>query len=206
MRARCAILMAQVTVELREIELRNKPQAMLLASPKGTVPVLQLANGEVLAESLDIMDWAVQQNAELSQEIVKLQQAAALIQWNDGNFKYYLDRYKYADRYPEYPALAYRQQGELFLAELEQRLQRDPYLSGASFSLVDAAIAPFIRQFAAVDSDWFATAPYPAVQCWLQQFMRSRIFNAVMIKYQPWQVNDPPILYGGPDCLGTESD
>ena len=197
MRARLAIIMAQVTVELREIELRNKPQAMLLASPKGTVPVLQLPNGQVLAESLDIMFWALKQNAKLSQESTELKQAAALIEWNDGDFKYYLDRYKYADRYPQSPAIAYRRQGEPFLAELEQRLQLKPYLGGAGFSLLDAAIVPFIRQFAAVDSGWFATAPYPAVRSWLQQFTSSRLFIAMMHKFQPWQADDPPILFGG---------
>ncbi len=169
----------------------------------GPAVSLTQRHSEVLAESLDIMHWAVQQNAALSQESAGLEQAAALIEWNDGDFKYDLDRYKYADRYPDMPAMSYRQQGERFLAELDRRLQRDPYLSGASFSLVDAAIAPFIRQFAAVDSDWFATAPYPAVRHWLQQFISSRVFKTVMHKYQPWQVNDPPILFGGPDCLGA---
>lgn len=196
MRARFAIVMAQATVELREIELRNKPESMLLASAKGTVPVLQLANGNVLAESLDIMYWAAEQATALSQEITKLKQASTLIQWNDGDFKQHLDRYKYADRYPEFPAQIYRQQGERFLTELEQRLQHHPYLSGASLSLVDAAIAPFIRQFAAVESDWFSTAPYPAVRNWLHRFVTSTAFAVVMHKYPPWQVNDPPTLFG----------
>ena len=197
MRARLAMVMAQVTVELREIELRHKPEALLLVSPKGTVPVLQLANGEVIEESLDIMAWATQQHPKLKMERVSLQQAESLILWNDGDFKYYLDRYKYADRYPEFPVLAYRQQGERFLTELQLRLQRRRYLGGPEFSLVDAAIAPFIRQFAAVDSDWFAAAPYPAVQAWLQRFVASPVFEAVMGKYPPWQANDPPRLFAG---------
>ncbi|MFM1955905.1 MAG: hypothetical protein RIR20_725, partial [Pseudomonadota bacterium] len=40
MRARMALRYAGVDVEIREISLREKPQSMLLASPKGTVPVL----------------------------------------------------------------------------------------------------------------------------------------------------------------------
>ena len=62
MRARLAIVSAQLEVELREVELRNKPESLLLASPKGTVPVLVLDNGQVLDESLDIMNWALRQN------------------------------------------------------------------------------------------------------------------------------------------------
>lgn len=112
MRARLAIAYAVVAVELREIELRNKPQAMLLISPKGTVPVLQLENGKVLDESLAIMLWALQQNdPEHWLKVSCLANAKALIRRNDEQFKYYLDRYKYADRYPAYSELYYRQQG-----------------------------------------------------------------------------------------------
>lgn len=143
MRARLAIRHAMIKVELREIELRSKPTQMLAASPKGTVPVLVLADGAVIDESLDIMRWALQQNDP--GEWLQVNDFEALIQTNDSSFKYNLDRYKYADRYPEYPAGFYRQQGELFLAELERRLMRTQYLCGSYFSIADAAIAPFIR-------------------------------------------------------------
>ena len=163
MRARLAIAYANVAVELREVELRNKPQAMLLVSPKATVPVLQLKNGRVLDESLDIMLWALQQNdPEHWLKVAGLDHAKALIRGNDELFKYYLDRYKYADRYPAYSELYYRQQGELFLADLESLLTQRTYLSGDQFSLADAAILPFIRQFCAVEPAWFKDSPYPA--------------------------------------------
>ena len=166
MRARLAIATAQVEVELREIELRNKPESLLLASPKGTVPVLQLGNSEVIDESRDIMLWALQQHdPELWLEKHWLNQAEQLIQWNDGEFKYYLDRYKYADRYPERSELEYREQGKFFLTELERRLSQQLYLCGDHFSLADASILPFIRQFAAVDTAWFETSPYGNCQC-----------------------------------------
>ena len=131
MRARLAIAYADVSVELREVELRNKPQAMLLISPKATVPVLQLENGRVLDESLDIMLWALQQNdPEHWLNAAGLDHAKALIQRNDEPFKYYLDRYKYADRYPAYSELYYRQQGELFLVDLEDLLTQHAFLCG----------------------------------------------------------------------------
>jgi len=62
MRSRLALTYAGIAVEFREIELKNKPQAMLDISPKGTVPVLQLENGQIIDESLDIMLWALQQH------------------------------------------------------------------------------------------------------------------------------------------------
>jgi glutathione S-transferase len=190
MRARLAIAYSNVEVELREVELRNKPQAMLLISPKATVPVLQLENGRVLDESLDIMFWALQQNdVEQWLKAVNLNHAQALIQRNDEQFKYYLDRYKYADRYPAYSELYYRQQAELFLTDLEGLLTQSVFLCGEHFSLADAAILPFIRQFCAVDPLWFKDSPYPALRRWLNHFLASSLFERVMEKYPYWQAS-----------------
>jgi len=197
MRARLAIVTAQITVELREIELSNKPAALLLASPKATVPVLQLQNGDVIDESLEIMFWALQQHDPGHWlENGEIQQARELIVWNDGEFKYYLDRYKYADRYPECCQLEYRQQGELFLVELERRLNQQQFFCGNHFALADAAILPFIRQFAAVDSVWFEDSPYPALQQCLNRFLSSHLFDKVMTKYIPWKPDAQAQLFG----------
>ena len=62
MRARLAVFSAGIQVELREILLRDKPDAFLRASPKGTVPVVELADGRLLEESRDVMQWALSQN------------------------------------------------------------------------------------------------------------------------------------------------
>lgn len=197
MRARLAIVSAQLEVELREVELRNKPESLLLISPKETVPVLVLNNGQVLDESLDIMSWALQQNdPEHWLETDWLKDTETLIQWNDGEFKYYLDRYKYADRHPDFSAIEYRRQAEQFLAELEKRLYQNTYLCGNHFSLADAVILPFIRQFTAVDSVWFESKPYPLIQQWLNKFVASNRFIAVMTKYEPWKPDDLPIKFG----------
>jgi glutathione S-transferase len=196
MRARLAIAYSGVMVELREIELKNKPEAMLTASPKATVPVLVLEDGRVIDESFDIMRWALQQNdpdnwlAGLNRDDIK-----QLIACNDGEFKQSLDRYKYADRYPEFPESHYRQQGEVFLSILEQRLNQTDYLTGANFGLTDAAILPFIRQFAAVDSDWFNQAAYPKTRSWLQQFVSSSLFTTIMSKYPAWEANQATIIF-----------
>ncbi|WAR46878.1 glutathione S-transferase [Methylomonas rapida] len=194
MRARLVIAYAGIAVELREVQLKNKPQAMLEASPKGTVPVLVLPSSEVIDESLDIMSWALGLN-DPDHWLETQSQAQSLIRRNDGEFKYYLDRYKYADRYPEHPIEYYRTHGELFLAELEQRLERNACLSGPRFGLADAAIAPFIRQFAAVDRDWFASSAYPALRGWLQNFLDSPLLAQAMHTYQPWSKNDEAVLF-----------
>ena len=197
-RARMALYYSGITCELREIELKNKPQTMLDASPKGTVPVLILDEGKVIDESLDVMYWALQSGKDqhnwLATDVDKYR---ALILQNDGDFKHYLDRYKYADRYPEYSKSYYRQQAEKFLQKLESCLVSTPYLTSESMKFVDVAIFPFIRQFAFVDKNWFDNAPYINLQCWLEKLLQSELFTAVMQKYKPWHNGDRPVLFAG---------
>jgi len=179
-RARMAIAYAGIEVEHREITLKNKPKAMLHASPKGTVPVLVLADDTVIDESLDIMRWALEQNDPHGW--LNYNQPSSLIQENDGSFKQALDHYKYAVRFPEKPIEYYRAQGESFLQKLENMLNQHKYLSDAQPSLEDYAIFPFIRQFAFVDKPWFDVAPYPKLQAWLDVNVSSDLFAGVMQK------------------------
>jgi glutathione S-transferase len=188
-RARLSIAVSGVSVEYREIALRNKPQAMLLISPKGTVPVLQLVDGRVVDQSLDIMLWALALNDPqqwLQGEKLLPEAAKALIDTNDGPFKFWLDRYKYADRYPELPAEHYRQQAEEFLKNLERLLSEQQYLLGARLSIADIAIFPFIRQFAAIDEEWLAASDYVRLQRWLDELLRSDLFAEVMVRREVW--------------------
>lgn len=196
MRARMALRYSDCRVELREVELKHKPAALLDLSAKATVPVLLCEDGQIIDESLDIMHWALQQNdrdnwlqGEYQAEI------AALIEYNDSVFKNHLDHYKYADRYPDATQLEYRQQGEVFLQQLEQRLDQQAYLISGRISLADVAIFPFIRQFAHVDIRWFDRAPYPHLRSWLCQWMDSALFQSVMLKYPPWQKDDHPLIF-----------
>jgi glutathione S-transferase len=101
MRARLALSSARLDIRLREVVLRDKPVAMLEASPKGTVPVLVLPNGEVIDESLDVMRWALAQSNPESWLSADAAETDALIAQNDGPFKRALDRYKYPNRYED---------------------------------------------------------------------------------------------------------
>ncbi len=194
-RARLALTVSEVQVELREIVLRNKPQSMLTASPKGTVPILILQNRKVIDESLDIIDWALAQNDQQHWLTPLKQDYQDLLELNDGRFKYYLDRYKYADRYPEHSQTYYRDQAAPLLLQLQDRLSHQTYLCGDYFSYADAAIAPFIRQFAHVDKNWFENSPYPDVNRWLESFLVSELFLSVMKKYKPWEEQQAPVIF-----------
>lgn len=199
MRARLAIARSGIPCELREVVLKDKPEQLIALSPKATVPVLQTREGKVIDESMDIALWALTQTdpagwyQKLSSE--QHQQALALIENNDGEFKYFLDRYKYADRYPEQTQDYYRQQGEKTLASLEQRLAENGYLLQDSWTIADIALLPFIRQFAFVDKAWFDSSPYPRLQAWLADFLDSDLFQSIMPKYAQWQPGAEPLIF-----------
>jgi len=176
MRARLAIAYSQQQVQLREIILKEKPPEMLALSEKATVPVLQLSSGEVLDESLDIMAWALSHNDPNNWLAGNLNQMLSLIDENDFEFKEWLDRYKYADRFPEFTESYYRDQCEDFLVKLELRLTVTQYLFANKLTLADIAIFPFIRQFASVDKQWFQQTPYHNLKIWLDGLISIVLF------------------------------
>ncbi len=191
-----AIRYSATQVELREIALNNKPPELLQASPKATVPVLLTPGGLVIDESLDIMRWALTQHDP--QNWLQLDSSTtieSLIHTNDQYFKAHLDHYKYADRYPEHSPLYYRQQGETFLSSLELCLRDHTFLTGSCASLADIALFPFIRQFAYVDIEWFNSAPYPCLRSWLDKWLNSDLFIAIMHKQPAWQKHQPPVIF-----------
>lgn len=199
MRARLAIATSDVSVQLREVVLRDKPSELLTLSPKATVPVLLTEDQLLIDESIDIMYWAWQQSdprhclTSLNEQQHVL--AKELIAQNDDEFKSSLDRYKYADRYPEHSQDYYRQQAEIFLQKLELQLTENNYLLGSQLTLADLAILPFIRQFAFVDKTWFDASPYPKLQHWLELFIQSELFELIMHKYPQWQNGDKETFF-----------
>lgn len=196
-RARLAIKVSGVRVALREVVLRDKPAALLLASAKATVPVLQLPDGHVLAQSLEIMGWALEQHDP--QEWLRpreREEALALIALNDGPFKQALDRYKYAPRHPERPQHAWRDEAvALMLAPLNERLADRPFLLRDTASLADMAIAPFVRQFAAVEPEWFDAAPFEPLRAWTSRIVDSGLFDSVMTKFPAWRPGDAETIF-----------
>ena len=186
MRARMALKYSEIEFEHREIELRNKPQSMLLASPKGTVPVL-CVDGSVIDQSIDIMRWALAQSDSAGWLKVENSLSQQWIEKNDGPFKLLLDQYKYPNRFLDL------QQSEtldsackLMLEPIEAALQSNPYLLANNLSWVDVAIFPFIRQFSMVDSQKFEELPFPKTKEWLNQLLESELFQSVMQKYPVW--------------------
>lgn len=184
-----ALVYSGIRVELREVKLSAMPDSMLQLSPKATVPVLVLSNGQVIDESLEVVLWSLSQSdPEHWLDIGAT--SKQLIQRFDEEFKPLLDYYKYADRHPQFSQLEYRIRAEVFLGELNQLLSLHPYLSGSKWRLTDVAIFPFIRQFAGVDASWFEGCEYASVRNWLNTMLGSDLFQRVMQKNPFWQPGD----------------
>jgi len=198
MRARLALAYAGVACQLREVVLKDKPQALLDASPKATVPVLVLADGTVLEESLEIMLWALRQNDPdqwLSPTDGSLDEMLALIARHDSVFKPALDRCKYPSRYPQADAAAAAATAHAFLDALNQQLTATGYLFGRDPSLADMAIRPFVRQFAGIDEAAWQNHPWPHLQAWLLRLTDSALFEQVMEKYPAWHPDEAGVLF-----------
>jgi glutathione S-transferase len=180
--------------ELREVVLRDKPQALLDVSPKGTVPVLVDVDGVVIDQSLDIMLWALRRNDPagwLTPEWGNLAAMLSLIAQCDGDFKFHLDRYKYPQRFANEKGnesgAEHRARAQEWLMDINAKLEEAEFLFGLRVALADMAIVPFVRQFAHVDPDWFSAQPWPRLRAWLQAWQASPLFERIMQKVPPWQ-------------------
>lgn len=192
-RARLAVASAGVTVELREVVLRDKAPEFLAASPSATVPCL-VAGHTVIDESLDVMKWALERSDP--EALLNMpEEGWALIETTDGPFKAALDRYKYHTRHADVDPEHERGKASAFLAELETHLDARDWLFGNRPTIADLAILPFVRQFAFVDKSWFDTQPWPNLSAWLERFIASDRFRAVFQKYPKWETGDEVTLF-----------
>lgn len=207
-----ALLYADIKCELREVELKDKPEDMLRVSETQTVPILILKDGHVIEESLDIALWALEQtdspfvdsdvnasSLRISAPGLLVEKAASLelIKTNDDDFKHWLDRYKYHVGYPDHPQSYYQSKAEIFVADLERRLSKSKFLLGSVPRLADIAIFPFVRQFAFVDIEWFSNSKYVSTRDWLESWLETEQFNTCMTKYTKWQPDSSLNLFPG---------
>ncbi|SBS32944.1 glutaredoxin 2 [Marinomonas spartinae] len=201
-RARYVLALVGLRVVVREVVLKSKPEALLRLGGRSSVPQLIDCDGQRYPESLDIIFWALKHssNDKLKEALwcpksVRQNKIMAWIHYNDRFFKHWLDRYKYADRYPEQTEVYYRQQGERFLRRLEKRLAHSRYLLADGMSLADVCLFPFVRQFAAVNGQWFESSEYFSVKSWLSSFVGSDLFQRVMTKWSAWEEGQEPVYF-----------
>ncbi len=196
MRARMAIHISSQKCEIREVLLRDKPPSMLEYSSKGTVPVLVLQSGEVIDESLDVIDWALNLNdPDNWQRSKDNEKTKELIKINDGEFKYHLDRYKYSKRYDNEDPEFHRKKCLSFIEKVNSELQNSKYIFDDAISYIDISLLPFIRQFRIADKEWFDELPYENVKSWLSNFLNSELLKSIMSKYDLWKEGDEVTIF-----------
>ena len=207
-RARWALLNTNQTVELREVELKNKPIELIQISKKATVPVLKTSLNKVIDESLEIMIWSIKKSNmhELfgcgsENDISK--QILSLIEINDNAFKYHLDRFKYASRFNIEESETHRSEAMKILLSLNKRLKvfsnerKSLFLVDAKESLADWAIWPFVRQFRIADINKFdQNNEIQYLRCWLNYFFSHEKYPIVMKKNEPWSKKNEPLFFG----------
>ena len=198
MRARLAIRLCKIQCIIREISLKAKNIEFLRVSPKATVPVLVLPNGEVLEESLDIIYWSLEQNGPLKLKINNqlANKTDKLIELFDTEFKFHLDRYKYSSRYNIKNSQVHRDKGRDLLVLINNLLEGKNYIGGKNISLLDISILPFVRQYRIADIKWFDNnLGLDNVSNWLNIFLNSDLLASIMTKYKVWEIDDPLTLF-----------
>ncbi len=196
MRARMAIHISSQKCEIREVLLRDKPPSMLEYSSKGTVPVLVLQSGEVIDESLDVIDWALNLNdPDNWQRSKDNEKTKELIKINDGEFKHHLDRYKYSKRYDNEDPEFHRKKCLSFIEKVNSELQNSKYIFDDEISYIDISLLPFIRQFRIADNEWFDELPYENVKSWLSNFLNSELLESIMSKHDLWKEGDEVTIF-----------
>ncbi|MCZ8500984.1 glutathione S-transferase [Vibrio lentus] len=194
------IALSKQQVLLREIVTKDKPSELLASSPKGTVPVLILPDGQIIEQSLDVMNWALQQSDP--QDLLRSsnptlsQQVHQLIKVNDDEFIGHLEKYRASVRYRNIDTEQRRQACEGFISKLEQLLSDQAYFFGETPSLADFAVMPFVSQFVRVEKKWFVQSEYQNVGRWLRAHLESKLYTQVMKQYPLWNETKQDCLFG----------
>jgi len=206
-RARWALLNTNQVVELREVELNNKPIELIQISKKATVPVLKTSLNQVIDESLEIMIWSIKRSnmhrlfSDNSNE--KSKEILSIIETNDKVFKYHLDRFKYASRFNIEESETHRAAAMKILFSLNNRLKefsnkgKPLFLIDAKESLADWALWPFVRQFRIADIKKFDQIhEIKYLRSWLNYFFTHDKYPIVMQKNEPWSKQNEPLIFG----------
>jgi len=199
MRARMALYLSNTVVELREVSLRDKPQSMLEISPKGTVPVLILDDGNVIDESIEIIEWCIKKKKNIFTETLNSDQelfTEDAIKLFDEKFKFHLDRYKYATRYEDVDEILHRESCVEILKTMENKISNKFFFYTDHLNKIDICILPFIRQFRIANPEWFDNhIKFPKVQKWLDNFLKSSILEEIMVSHEVWKKNNTAIFF-----------
>ena len=192
-RARWALLICEIKLEIREVDLKNKPKEFMQKSNSKTVPILLKKNNEVIEESLDIIIWALSVSA--IENIKKFyipnsheNEILEIISENDHGFKYHLDRFKYSARFNASEEGYHFLEASKFIKKWNKILKYSKWLIGDKPSIADWCIWPFVRQYKiACESKNKINYFDDPLKEWLGYFEKHVYFKKLMHKYDPWE-------------------
>ena len=194
-RVRWALLICEIKVEIREIDLKNKPLDFLNKSKTKTVPILIKKNSEVIEESLEIILWALSESKKEDIKIIyfpdnKKENIFEIINENDNEFKYHLDRFKYSSRYENINEEFHFRKAIKFIKRWNEIIAEKKYFFGDNPTIADWSIWPFVRQFKiACESQKRTNYFEPPIKGWLDSFEKNTRFKSLMYKYELWKPN-----------------
>ena len=192
-RARWALLICEIKVEIREVDLKNKPLEFLNISKTKAVPILVKKNKEVIEESLDIIIWALSESKKKQIKNFyipssKEEEILEIISENDNGFKYHLDRFKYSARFKANEEDFHFIESAKFIEKWDKKLKLSKWLIGDNPSIADWCIWPFVRQFKiACDSQKKINYFGDSIKEWLGNFENHQHFKKLMHKYAEWE-------------------
>ena len=192
-RARWALLICEIKVEIREVDLKNKPIELLKKSSTKTVPILLKKNNEVIEESLDIIIWALSESEKENIKnfyipTSKEEEILEIIYENDNGFKYHLDRFKYSNRFNASEEEHHFLEATKFIQKWNSKLTDSKWLIGDNPSIADWSIWPFVRQFKiACESQKKTNYFGDPIKEWLENFEKHIHFKNLMHKYAKWE-------------------
>ena len=192
-RARWALSIWEIKVEIREIDLKNKPLDFLNKSKTKTVPILIKKDTEIIEESLEIIIWALSESKRENIKVIylpenKKEDIFEIINENDKEFKYHLDRFKYATRYENSNVEFHFTNAIKIIKRWNDLLAKKKYFFGDSPTIADWSIWPFVRQFRiACESQKRTNYLELPIKTWLDSFEKDRKFQSLMYKYELWE-------------------
>lgn len=192
-RVRWALLICENRIEIREIDLKNKPIEFINKSKSKTVPILLKKNNEVIEESLDIVIWAISEskNKNIKNFYMpnsKKEEILETIFENDHSFKYHLDRFKYSTRFSAIDEDYHFLEANKFINKWNNTIKDNRFLIGDNPSIADWCIWPFVRQFKIACESQKKTSYFDEpIKQWLEYFEKHENFKKLMHKYEPWR-------------------
>ncbi|WP_169568545.1 glutathione S-transferase family protein [Sneathiella limimaris] len=157
-------------VEKDILEGETRTDDFLKLNPNGRIPLLQLPNGDTLAESNAILNYLAEGTKFLPTD--RLEKARAL-QWmffeqysHEPNIAVARFWLTHGTMTAEQKALMPEKQkgGYAALDVMEQQLSKSPYLVGGAYTIADIALYAYTH---VAEEGGFDLANYPEVRAWL---------------------------------------